>query len=228
MSDFGYATGGFSAMVDDQSTPAREERRDRRSSGAAVLRSIFTLGLSADPQGLRFWELLSIAGFALGLVIVAIYASATPAFAVTFGVLAALGAAAWLSGGVLGFLFGVPRLRAASAQSNASSAASTFVPNTNLEQISDWLTKIIVGAALVQLRVIAEDVNGLALAVGQALGTRGGAVISGGVMVLYFAGGFMWGYLWCSLRIFREMSALTDREQAVSVREANIIAPAGE
>jgi hypothetical protein len=174
--------------------------------------------LERNGKGLRFWELLSILGFAGGLAIIALYAQG-PGFYPTFGVLASVGCAAWLAGGVLGFLFGVPRLRAASSPNSVAASVNTFVPNTNLEQISDWLTKIIVGAALVQLRAIADDVNLLAIAIGQAIGTRGAAVIGGGVMVLYFCGGFMWGYLWCSLRIFQEMSALTNREQAVTQRE---------
>jgi hypothetical protein len=127
-------------------------------------------------------------------------------------------AAAWLSGGVLGFLFGVPRLRAATPQN--PSATSSFVPNTNLEQISDWLTKIIVGATLVQLRPLADDLNALALAIGAQLGTHAAATIAGAVMITYFAGGFLWGYLWCSLRVFKEMVRLIDREQAISSREA--------
>ena len=186
-----------------------------------MLRSLFNLGLSSNGQGLRFWELLSIFGFAIGMAIIAIYASATRGVLTSFGILAAVGAASWLSGGVLGFLFGVPRLRA-SAPSSPNAPASSFTPNTNLEQISDWLTKIIVGAALVQLKVIVADINDLAIAIGLALATPGGAVVSGGVMVLYFFGGFIWGYLWCSLRVFKKMSALTDREQAISAREDNI------
>ena len=206
-----------------------DDNRDSTNGGPNTKRnglidSIFSLGLSPNREGLRFWEILSIFGFMLGLAIIAIYASAYTTFARTFGVLAALGAAAWLAGGVLGFIFGVPRLRAATSPTGANAATTTFIPNTNLEQISDWLTKIIVGAALVQLRAIAEDVNALALSIGRELGARDAASIAGAVMVLYFAGGFMWGYLWCSLRIFKEMSALTNREQAVSEREANLSA----
>ncbi len=214
-------------MNDDMHPAPRRSDHGRPGRGVDIMKSIFTLGLSSDGQGLRFWELLSIFGFAIGMAISAIYAGASGAFAGTFGILAAVGAASWLSGGVLGFLFGVPRLRA-SVSSNPAASASTFTPNTNLEQISDWLTKIIVGAALVQLRVIAADINDLALAIGVALGTRGGAVVSGGVMVLYFFGGFMWGYLWCSLRVFKEMAALTDRVQAVSDREASGRQPSRE
>jgi hypothetical protein len=182
------------------------------------------LGLTDDMQGLRFWEVLSIVGYASGLGGIAIYATATPSFAATFGLLALVGAAAWLSGGVLGFIFGVPRLRAASGVGGATS--SVFVPNTNLEQISDWLTKIIVGATLVQMQPLAAGIGELAASVGGQLKTQGATAVSGGVMILYFAGGFMWGYLWCSLRIFREMSALTDREIAVTHREAALARPA--
>lgn len=205
-------------MSDDSRTPVHR-RRDAEPNG--LLKSLLSLGLAPSREGLRFWEILSIFGFTIGLVIIAVYASAYASSTIVFGVLAALGAAAWLAGGVLGFIFGVPRLRAATSPT-ASAATTTFIPNTNLEQISDWLTKIIVGAALVQLRAIADDVNALALSIGKELGTNGAASIAGAVMVLYFAGGFMWGYLWCSLRIFREMSALTHREQAVSEREATL------
>jgi len=61
-------------------------------------------------------------------------------------------------GGVAGFLFGIPRML-----SNETSAVSDGVSskeaqyarsNTNLEQISDWLTKIVVGATLVQINLV--------------------------------------------------------------------------
>ena len=194
---------------------------DRRTFRSMLAR---WLGLTDDMQGLRFWEVLSIVGYASGLGGIAIYATATPSFASTFGLLALVGAAAWLSGGVLGFIFGVPRLRAASGAGGATT--SVFVPNTNLEQISDWLTKIIVGATLVQMQPLAAGIGDLAASIGGQLKTQGATAVSGGVMILYFAGGFMWGYLWCSLRIFREMSALTDREIAVTHREAALARPA--
>jgi hypothetical protein len=39
--------------------------------------------------------------------------------------------------------------------------------------------------------------------------------MGGGVLVFFFAAGFIWGYLWCSLRVFREMQALIERERQV-------------
>lgn len=61
--------------------------------------------------------------------------------------------AAFAAGGVLGFLFGIPRVSAASADGVANPINS----NTNLEQVSDWVTKIVVGLGLTQ----AHLVNGL-------------------------------------------------------------------
>ncbi|NNU15074.1 hypothetical protein HK107_01890 [Parvularcula sp. ZS-1/3] len=45
--------------------------------------------------------------------------------------------------------------------------------NTNLEQISDWLTKIIIGASLVQLRPIATSLGGLSRSLGASLESMG-------------------------------------------------------
>lgn len=63
-------------------------------------------------------------------------------------------------GAVVGLLFGIPR----SLQGNGASARPSddtardqaYGDNSNLEQISDWLTKILVGASLVQMREIKD------------------------------------------------------------------------
>lgn len=68
-------------------------------------------------------------------------------------------------GGFLGFLFGIPRsLSGFTAAQNAEDNPSDDSPdrtkgayyraNTNLEQISDWLTKILVGVGLTQLNAL--------------------------------------------------------------------------
>lgn len=69
------------------------------------------------------------------------------------------------TGGMAGFLFGIPR----SAQEPQGSAglpleqASEYKVNTNLEQISDWLTKIIVGIGLTQLGTVPPSFMAAAL-----------------------------------------------------------------
>ena len=64
-------------------------------------------------------------------------------------------------GGLLGFLFGVPRAPQNDALKNGRSQEGAptgpgvqLAVNTNLEQISDWLTKLLVGLGLVELREI--------------------------------------------------------------------------
>ena len=68
-------------------------------------------------------------------------------------------------GGFLGFLFGIPRsLSGFTAAQNAEEGPAGDSPdrtkgayyraNTNLEQISDWLTKILVGVGLTQLNAL--------------------------------------------------------------------------
>jgi hypothetical protein len=57
------------------------------------------------------------------------------------------GGAFTVMGFVLGFLFGVPRV-----QTPDDNSKSPLQANTNLEQISDWLTKLLTGAALASLK----------------------------------------------------------------------------
>ena len=64
--------------------------------------------------------------------------------------------ACFATGAAIGFLFGVPRVddsKTPSSQLSPSLAAVSgrLKTNTNIEQISDWLTKIVVGVTLVQL-----------------------------------------------------------------------------
>jgi hypothetical protein len=75
------------------------------------------------------------------------------------------------SGALVGFLFGIPRVlqgdnpapanTTPGSPPNQPPAPQTYSQrvNTNLEQISDWLTKIIVGLGLVELRNIPGKVR---------------------------------------------------------------------
>lgn len=88
--------------------------------------------------------------------------------------------AAGSTGALLGFLFGIPRLlqRPAAAQLQSNADAQTgeagksiqrttqdrfFSTNTSLEEISDWLTKIIIGLGLVQFQTIIDYIRTAAL-----------------------------------------------------------------
>jgi tetratricopeptide (TPR) repeat protein len=110
----------------------------------------------------------------------------------TFGTSVTIGLAAAAVGGLLGFLFGIPR-----AVIQADRSGQSFESNTNLEQVSDWLTKILIGLGLAQLGAAGTGLSNLGHTLAKALGDTGDAgQVFGVSVVLYYAIlGFMLGYL---------------------------------
>ena len=160
---------------------------------------------------------------AIGIIVILIYGwryRNTGAFAV-ISVALMVAAAALLSGGLLGFLFGVPHTEGREVgQSGPTTEGEAFGlpsdrglltsyrPNTSLEQISDWLTKILVGVGLVEIKVIPGKLTSLAAYIAKGMGTGEGAEAFALSLVIYFtACGFVFGFLWARLylvRLFRE------------------------
>lgn len=124
--------------------------------------------------------------------------------------------AAWLSaaapmalGGLMGFLFGIPRTftsegaAATTAGADAGGDARRPAPrrarhqvNTNLEQISDWLTKILVGVGLTQVGALPDELRSLAEYLAPAMTVHSGAVaVIVSVLVYFSVAGFLTGYL---------------------------------
>jgi len=195
-------------MVAEQTDPAPPKRFWRTFSDI----------LPPRDDKAAFWESLAIAAFTIGtLTIVTFSAPFNSGWLQRSGLMFAIAIGAWMGGGALGFLFGVPRFKSTSATQNPltmnanTNATIGFIPNTNLEQISDWLTKIIIGATLVQLGPLKEEIGNLCDNVGIALGNKQAGIFCGGIVVFFFFSGFLWGYLWCSIRIFREMERLTEK-----------------
>ena len=163
--------------------------------------------------GLAFWETVVVAGFAAGLVFMIMFScQAATTFCAglsLFGRLALLGAAAWVVGAFVGFLLGIPRAR--SGQQPPTDARllelQKYAPNTNLEQISDWLTKILIGATLVNLRDFANFLWDLSFYASEDLTAMDGARITMlSIIVFYLLCGLIWGYLWSSIRIIKALS----------------------
>jgi hypothetical protein len=119
-------------------------------------------------------------------------------------------------GFVVGFLFGVPRVLEDEGKLGSSSIGRDDVRsrshqrlavNTNLTQTSDWLTKIIVGVGLVELKQIPDHLARAGEYIGgglmrQASATSGAAAsasqyasFSAGIVVYFSALGFLAGYL---------------------------------
>lgn len=65
--------------------------------------------------------------------------------------------AAFFIGGLIGFLFGIPKFN---TKYNPTEERE-YLANTSLEQISEWLTKIIIGVGLTQLIVIPRSLKAL-------------------------------------------------------------------
>jgi hypothetical protein len=119
--------------------------------------------------------------------------------------------AAGAVGGIVGFLFGIPRARSEASIVEVG-ATRAFLPNTNLEQISDWLTKTIVGVGLVQFREIWTALQGVAGAVGKAIGDLPN--LPGSAMILamstLIASGiavFAAAYMWTMTRLYEVYSS---------------------
>jgi hypothetical protein len=113
-----------------------------------------------------------------------------------------VGGCAWSVGGLVGFLFGIPRTLSLPSGDLTGDALSRdqlqYRVNTNLEQISDWLTKILVGVGLAELHQLPGALRGTADYFAAAIGGRAAVDLSGFVVALlvYFAiVGLMTGYL---------------------------------
>ena len=119
-------------------------------------------------------------------------------------------------GATVGFLFGIPRAGLHRADpAPAKEAGSTTVksasgerdievgrPNTNLEEVSDWLTKIIVGLALVNLDTIETRVMAISRNAAAAIHLKStdAAVSTASALIVGFAViGFLSGYLYTRL-----------------------------
>ena len=100
-------------------------------------------------------------GFFWAIAVVACPFYAPPRAFVTLGL--AFGASA--VGAFPGFLFGLPKSNNATNTGSAGGDALSMAPSTGLEQIADWLTKIIVGAGLVELKSILPWFGGLCTSV---------------------------------------------------------------
>jgi len=110
-------------------------------------------------------------------------------------------------GAFIGFIFGIPR-------TPASKDPENIAANTNLEEISDWITKIIVGVSLVQLNQIGSGIVELGHTLANGLGNHPTSfVFSISTMIFYFVGGFFLGYLWSRIYLPKILRASLEEGQ---------------
>ena len=214
--------------------------------GAVV---IAVLGLKGIRQHLLASEpdkpLITLAAlFAGGAVLAFLYGVTGKSGTVSHGILLVTAMAAAISvGTLLGFLFGIPRFdysnRSAGGttppQSQASTptatatqnatGASRYRPSTNLDDVADWLTKLIVGIGLSQIVNVGPAVTSIAEAILTSCGAecarqRGfvSAIIVSGAI-----GGFLFGYIWTRLH-YGKLAARSDAETMREIDAASAAA----
>jgi len=135
------------------------------------------------------------------------------------------------AGSLIGIVFGVPRSGNTDAVYPPGGRQAALHPNTNMEQISDWLTKLLVGAGLVELKDLSRNLDLAAQYIAPALASEamktGPALTSvAAALIVYFCvEGFIAGYL--VARVFFPIAFHdTDRRIAVSdLEESELPSP---
>jgi hypothetical protein len=141
-----------------------------------------------------------------------------------FGLSLGIAFAATVAGGFLGFLFGIPKslqknqattttaVDTSTGKAAVPAASRVFISNTNLEEISDWLTKIIVGVSLIQLTRIIDFYNkscrSLAKSFKGYLSAEFGFTYSGSLIIFFSVCGFLIVYLWARVYFLKQLNEL--------------------
>jgi hypothetical protein len=222
-------------MAASEADPASEAKGASRGAGAGVEEQAALS--AAGPVALSELRLVHavLAGIGgAGLAVLLAHAVLGSAGS-RLGVLAwswGAAAGAFLAGAALGLLFGLPNVRnvrivnsddakSGASQTGDRSARLGYTESTNLEQVADWLTKIIIGLTLTQYHHwearfarLSYDLTcrmmtcGPVLKAGEASTYPPGTTVPGGfLMVGYAALGFLMAYLWMRGYFISEMEA---------------------
>jgi hypothetical protein len=150
--------------------------------------------------------------FLCGLVDIVIFAWQSKDYYQFLSIIGAgflIAGAFFISGILIGFIFGIPRIVSQeSRQLESNNVRGTSIEkgsfkgelygeNSNLDQISDWLTKILVAIGLTQLTQIPEALRQYAESVELALGGfPSSSMFSIAILIFFSMDGFLIGYMW--------------------------------
>ena len=104
-----------------------------------------------------------------------------------------IGAASFWLAGMLGYLFGIPI--------SLQQRSGPFKANTSLEQISDWLTKIVIGVGLVEIRALGGWLVDIGDDVASATRLAGARQLFIALILLEAACGFIFFYIWARVHM---------------------------
>lgn len=162
--------------------------------------------------------------------------------------------AAWLTGALLGFIFGLPHTRAVTViqapnsdkpnpefNSSTPSNHDRYERSTSLEQVSDWLTKMIVGVGLTQLDKIPGKLDQLATYIARGLLANGAGTFytndhaldvnrafALGICIYFALDGFLFGFLWACLDLLELFRRLDTRDVQSRLQKTEIMSESAE
>lgn len=174
-----------------------------KSAGAAPRTSDGAVARPASTGERPPWLVAQVA-LAFAALLVAGYGATTKSWTL-LTIEALIGTAAVSVGGLLGFLFGIPRtIRPRNAESptdgatRRDSAAAPYEPSNNLEQVADWLTKILVGVGLVELGKIGNALAQVGEQVAKSVAPppAGTNVVTEVILIAFATIGFLASFLW--------------------------------
>lgn len=162
---------------------------------------------------------IKISLYALGIsgclapVLYALQSNSVSQFCSILGFSLMISSAALFAGGLIGFLFGMPKTVSSTPgieNTESYEGLSRYTGNTNLEQVSDWLTKVLVGIGLTQLTNISEMFNTYMEFSRIGFGEFSGSRIFAGCLLIYFSiGGFLISFLLAKLYMVKELVKAT-------------------
>jgi hypothetical protein len=216
---------------------------ERRSSVAGgKSRTFFETFLNSSTT--QWLAVLSLGIPLLMAVWILVYSLATPGTHASYlGTGMLVGLASLLAGCLAGFLFGVPRVvssgqfrhsqtsqlepggqgpTTAASGPAGSGGAGAVTPSSNLAEVSDWLTKLLLGAGLVQLTHLGRPIGQLVDAVAAGLfsasavgaAASGAKVMAGAILFGFAFAGFLDGYVVTTTWYQRRLSGQEDRVEA--------------
>ncbi len=182
---------------------------------------------TADSHAARVFRPAIALVVVLGAALLGLFAlkqtAQPPSRLAVFSVTLMLAAAAVAIGSLLGFLFGIPRSMqeprplASSQPPGTTDERGVYGVNTNLEQISDWLTKILVGVGLIQLGRTSRPLGRLVASIADGLGGQPvDRLMVGGILVFFSIFGFLTSYLLTRL-LLRRAFTVADLSAVVAV-----------
>jgi hypothetical protein len=197
---------------------------------------------SSVQKNLPNFLIYSLGGGGLGILLYASKASPAQFFSLCSVAMMIAGSSLG-AGALLGFLFGIPmsvqpvtlpsqpptntsgeNSSTPENQAEVMSVARRYRGNTNLEDISNWLTKMLLGVGLTQIPAILDAIKNYAEFASPGLGGEpSGKIFATSILVYFLICGFIFGYMWARLNLARMFTeADNSLEQKVAKKEQQI------